>query len=232
MLLRIVHSDGSQAEVAFADELVRLGRDADCEVPFDQAAYPTVSGRHAQIARTPAGLELVHLSRSNKTLLNGQPVAGRMPLAVGDAIRLGYAGPVVIVVATSPPSGDGGDPVAGALEGTLAALPQHLALLRGTATAANRFEIGTGGAIGRERGKVRFLLDHPHVSRFHASLSVQTGRVVLADNRSANGTFVNGCRIAVPDELAPRDRIDIGPFSLVFDGAALIGRSRANHIEL
>lgn len=233
MRLRIVHSDGKQAEIALAGNIVRLGRDAACEVAFDPAVYPTVSSQHAQIERSPKGLELAHLSQRNKTLVNGQPVEGRAPLAVGDSIRLGYTGPIVIILATSssPPSEERSDAAVDA-EGTLAFGPQHMALLRGTAVAAERLEIGSGGAIGRERGKVRILLDHPHVSRFHASLAVQSGTVVIADNHSANGTYVNGSRIAYPVELVPGDRIDIGPFSLEFDGVALVSRSRANRIEL
>jgi len=231
--LKVLHSDGTQAEFALTAPVVRMGRDTDCEVPFDGAAYPGVSGRHAQIERSQGGLELAHLSQRNPTLLNGRAVEGRTLLAVGDAIRLGRTGPIVMVLATSPtaPLAANASP-AMRFDATVAAGSQHQALLRGTAVAAERMEIGTGGTIGRERGKVRILLDHPHVSRFHASLAVDGGRVTIADNHSANGTFVNGERIARAVELVPGDHIDIGPFSLEFDGAALLSRSRVNHIEL
>ncbi len=233
MRLRIVHSDGQQAEVTLKAKVVRLGRDAACEVPFDAAVYPSVSSQHAQIERTAGGLDLVHVSQRNKTLVNGQPIEGRTTLAVGDSIRLGYTGPIVVVLALSISPPQPQEKIAGAKsDATMAAGPQHLALLRGSAQAADRIQIGEGGAIGRERGKVRILLEHPHVSRFHASLAVAGKKVVLADTRSANGTYVNGSRIDYPVELVPGDRIDIGPFSLEFDGTALVSRSRANHIEL
>ncbi len=95
-----------------------------------------------------------------------------------------------------------------------------------------RFLIGKGGVIGRDRRAVQFHLDHPHVSRLHASLAADKGRVVLADLGSANGTFVNGRRLARPAELNQGDRIDIGPFSLRFDGDTLVSSSRSNNIEL
>ena len=79
---------------------------------------------------------------------------------------------------------------------------------------------------------VQYHLDHPHVSRLHASLAVDGGRVVLADLGSSNGTFVNGQRLTQPTALKPGDRIDIGPFSLRFDGLTLVSRSRSNNIEL
>src|SRR5262249_59102640 len=37
---------------------------------------------------------------------------------------------------------------------------------------------------------------------------------------------------ARPTLLKPDDRIDIGPFSLRFDGSGLVSRSRSNNIEL
>src|SRR5207248_2989047 len=79
---------------------------------------------------------------------------------------------------------------------------------------------------------VRYHLDHPHVSRLHASLAVDGERVVLADLGSSNGTYVNGQRLTRPTTLKAGDRIDIGPFSLRFDGSGLVSRSRSNNIEL
>ena len=55
---------------------------------------------------------------------------------------------------------------------------------------------------------------------------------MLADLGSSNGTFVNGQRLTRPTDLRPGDRIDIGPFSLQFDGTGLVSRSRSNNIEL
>ncbi len=108
---------------------------------------------------------------------------------------------------------------------------RHRALLRGS-ESSERFEIGQGGLIGRGAESVQFLLDHPHVSRRHASVTVEGRRVVIADLDSSNGTFVNGRQITKPTTLVPGDRIDIGPFSIQFDGAALVSRSRSNNIEL
>ena len=242
MRLRIISPDGETSEVAVASPEARLGRDPGCEVAFDPAAYPKVSGEHARIERTATGLVLTHLSRSNKTLLNGAPVDGSTALKVGDKIRLGYSGPTVEVLGVEAPRGVAAPPgqavapsePAEPVEGygaTLQADAEHHVLLRGS-LAAQRFEIGRGGTIGREKNKVQFLLDHLHVSRQHARLNANGERVVLADLGSANGTHVNGQRITKPVVLSYGDRIDIGPFSLKFDGEALVSRSRSNNIEL
>ena len=55
---------------------------------------------------------------------------------------------------------------------------------------------------------------------------------MIADLGSSNGTYVNGMRLSRPTALNSGDRIDIGPFSLQFDGTGLRSRSRANNVEL
>ena len=224
---RLVGPLGATA-IDVSGDAIRVGRDPDGEVAIDPAAHPAVSGRHARVEPAAAGgFTLVPLSQSNKTLLNGAPVAGPTPVRAGDAVRLGYTGPTLEVLAleADPP------PPAGGFGETAQADAGHLAMLRGSARS-ERFEVGPGGVIGREAGKARYRLDHPHVSRLHASLGVTAGRVVLADLGSANGTFVNGRRVTRPVALAAGDRLDIGPFGLRFDGDALVGTSRANNVEL
>jgi ABC transport system ATP-binding/permease protein len=108
MRLRIIAPDGSVAEQVASAAVVRLGRDPACEVAFDAAVYPKVSGEHARIERTAAGLVLTPRSRSNKTLLNDQSVEGPAALKVGDRIRLGYSGPMIEVLGVEAPrSGSG-----------------------------------------------------------------------------------------------------------------------------
>jgi pSer/pThr/pTyr-binding forkhead associated (FHA) protein len=67
-------------------------------------------------------------------------------------------------------------------------------LIRGTGRT-ERFAPGSGGVIGRDAPVVEYHLNHPHVSRLHASLAVDGERVVLADLGNSNGTHVNGQRL-------------------------------------
>ena len=230
VLLRWDGPDGRATTMDAVGDAIRLGRDPGCEVAFDAVAYPKVSGLHARIEPAPVGFALVHLSRSNKTLLNDAPVEALAPLAAGDRVRLGFTGPTIAIleISADPPAAP---EVSGGFEATVPADPGHMAVLRGSARA-DRFEVGAGGVIGRDAGAARFHLDHPHVSRLHASLAIEGGRVVLTDLGSANGTFVNGRRLDRPTALDPGDRLDIGPFALRFDGLALVGRSRSNNVEL
>src|SRR5215831_389238 len=50
---------------------------------------------------------------------------------------------------------------------------------------------------------------YPMVSREHATLSIENGRVRLSDNQSTNGTFVNGTKISTA-MLTKLDRFRLG----------------------
>ena len=68
---------------------IELGRDASCQVRFDES-FSTVSRRHAAIAKEGNTYKLIHLSQSNPTLVNGQPIQGVYYLESGDEIQLSH----------------------------------------------------------------------------------------------------------------------------------------------
>ena len=67
--------------------------------------------------------------------------------------------------------------------------------------------------IGRMREN-DLPLDDLAVSRFHARLHLDAGRVFLEDGGSENGSWINGRRVRGRVELAPGDRIAIGKHEL------------------
>jgi pSer/pThr/pTyr-binding forkhead associated (FHA) protein len=67
--------------------------------------------------------------------------------------------------------------------------------------------------FGRHRS-CDHVLSHPTVSRQHFFLELAGGKLLIVDNSSGNGTFVNSDRISWA-ELKPGDRIQAGPFVLV-----------------
>jgi ABC-type multidrug transport system ATPase subunit len=71
--------------------------------------------------------------------------------------------------------------------------------------------------IGRDR-KSNVFLDSPMVSRQHAAVDWDGSKCTLTDLQSFNGTFLEGERLGKPTALCTGDRIEIGPFRLVFGG--------------
>jgi predicted component of type VI protein secretion system len=59
-------------------------------------------------------------------------------------------------------------------------------------------------------------IDNLGLSRYHASIEHLDGLFLLKDFGSANGTFVNGERVAGRRGLNDGDRIGVGKFTLVF----------------
>jgi pilus assembly protein CpaF len=70
--------------------------------------------------------------------------------------------------------------------------------------------------IGRtDRNHV--VLPNNRVSSVHARVIENDEGIVLVDNNSTNGTFVNGELVRGPVVLAPHDAVDVGVFTLYFE---------------
>lgn len=85
------HAGESQKVIV---DQVELGRDAACQVRFDEACE-TVSRRHAAIVREGENWKIIPLSTTNVTMVNGAPINGETILNNGDEIRLSSRGPVM-----------------------------------------------------------------------------------------------------------------------------------------
>lgn len=59
-------------------------------------------------------------------------------------------------------------------------------------------------------------LESFYASRRHARIELSAGKHVVVDEKSRNGVFVNGRRIAKPQALEPGDEIRIGDVSIVY----------------
>jgi len=66
--------------------------------------------------------------------------------------------------------------------------------------------------IGRS-SDCKLSIAHPSVSRMHCVITVLDGALVVHDNRSANGTFINGERIQEKAVLKMGDTLTVGPLT-------------------
>jgi FOG: FHA domain len=88
----LYHKTGDSDKVII-DE-IELGRDAKCYVRFDESCE-TVSRHHAAIVKDGEGWKIINLSKTNSTLVNGQPINGEWHLSSGDEIQLSSRGPII-----------------------------------------------------------------------------------------------------------------------------------------
>ena len=69
--------------------------------------------------------------------------------------------------------------------------------------------------VGRDPDSTVWL-DSPRVSRRHARIVVNGGLATLEDLGSRNGTWLGEAQLSEPSRLNSGDRIQIGPFALVY----------------
>src|SRR4051812_36800685 len=79
---------------------------------------------------------------------------------------------------------------------------------RGTSYAVQEGQV----TIGRQVGNV-IVLESAKVSKHHCKLEIVGSEVVMRDEGSANGTFVNGV-LTRERRINPGDRISVGEFIL------------------
>jgi pSer/pThr/pTyr-binding forkhead associated (FHA) protein len=78
-----------------------------------------------------------------------------------------------------------------------------------------RWTLGTCSRIGRDRDN-EISLAHDDVSRLHAVVEKLEGEYWIQDNRSLNGTLVNGLPISQSVRLCAGDRIQVAATEFVF----------------
>ena len=79
-----------------------------------------------------------------------------------------------------------------------------------------RARIRSNCSIGRTQAS-DICLPNPRVSRRHAMIQKESNQELwLIDSDSRNGTLINGSRVTKPMLLRHQDRIQIGPFTLIY----------------
>lgn len=98
------------------------------------------------------------------------------------------------------------------ITGAIAGLRNHALLLVLSGPALGQtYTIGPHSAVfGRGEGNEVAIPDSG-ISRHHARFALTENGFTISDLGSANGTFVNGARIAAPTLLREADRIQLGP---------------------
>ncbi len=153
--------------------------------------HPSISGVHAELR--PKDRKVVLTDRSaNGTFVNGRRVSPTADLRDGDYITFGrYSGKSLIF---------------------RTGLEPELKIEKVDLTK-DRITIGRDAAND-------VVIRHPVVSKQHAEIVKQNGKVFVIDLGSTNGTFVNGIKVK-RHQLQELDRIVIGSSELRFTGASL-----------
>ncbi|MEA3186189.1 MAG: transport system ATP-binding/permease protein, partial [Chthoniobacter sp.] len=186
-----------------------LGRAPDADFRLD---HLEVSRRHCRLTWDGSECHVEDLGSQWGTRVDGKPVAGRVLLKAGDVLSLGGIG--LLFERGQPPPDQELERLGSGWSGATAPVP---VVLRGE--KAERIELGEHLTIGRDAHS-DVVLNAPAVSRQHALIRRTPEGFRVLDLQSTAGSLVNGHRFDEHD-LTIGDRLQIGPFSFYFDGAAL-----------
>lgn len=218
--------EGQSRGYKFRAPSVLIGRHPSNDVTFDAMKDSVVSASHAKLALLGGVWTLLDLDSTNGVWLReadgGARRVARVQLSGGEEFELSRGGPVVKFEQMSP-----GRPAAASSEpATVEFREESMSAIAGRPQVrAGTITLGGVTSIGRHPSCEIPLAD-PQVSLHHAVIRQAAGGHVIEDQKSRNGTFVNGKRVQRA-QLARGDAIVVGgrrleyapPFLMLYDFA-------------
>ncbi len=189
-MLKIRFKDNKYNAVWLVEPKITIGRSATNALVIDD---PLASDIHLEVLVDNEHLTLRNLIPTQPVLVNGQPVNGACELKPDDQITLGTVELVVI-----DPKKEARAVAEEASNVTQLRAPKATgwSLKANHSALANRvFPLKEINVIGRA-SECDISLAAAHLSRRHAQLQVIDGMLFVKDLDSANGTYLNGKRVA------------------------------------
>src|SRR5690606_31995692 len=215
-MLKLQFKDQRKAAIWLVDPRYAIGRDKSSDIVIDEEG---VSGFHAELrVEDDDRVFLTDAGSINGTYVNGKQIKARTQLRANDVIRIHRVELLLIdpKEQLKAPAEDAATSLTPALQGLnvassgggLGGVPTGWVLRAKTGSLAGQaFAIPASGRaiLGRSQN-CDIIIPGTHVSRQHAELYFQSGKLHVKDLGSSNGTFVN--RKKVDDSVVnPGDEV-------------------------
>lgn len=228
IILAQPNSSDGRAEREFKKPVVTIGREAgECDIVFEKAQFPMVSRKHAELRLYNGQWVVADLGSTYGTYINGNKVAQPQPVSAGSTLQFGSEGPKLIVVWFEAGEAAQQTPQVPVQQQQPVPAPQAPAPARPATppTGLPHAQLDITGPpakpslkiakpsiwLGREAEcDIVFDATSGTVSRRHAEIEFDGTDFVLKDNKSFNGTLLNGQRISTTLPLYHNDRIQLG----------------------
>jgi len=236
--LIIEDDEGKTTVVPLSRDAVTIGRKEGNTIRLTER---NVSRRHARILRQDGMVYVEDLGSYNGVRVNGNRIAGRVPVHEGDRIQIGdYLLGIKVdksqeakdpfedqktVPMPLPPSMEGEVPGQADLADTVQMGPVASQEAKPSKPArlvvvsqnffGKTFPLDKAALVIGRTEENDIVLDHRSVSRHHAKIVREKGRYTIVDLQSANGVRVNGEEYGKV-ELRRGDIIDLGHVRLRF----------------
>lgn len=189
----------SETPIPLNRRVLTVGRSPDNHIVLP---LKYVSNYHGRLNYTHGQWRYLDLNSTNGTFVNGRRVTS-VQLREGDILRIG-------------------DVQGNSLSLTLKGLVQQDQSLSPGTIHLGQMQLGSRPSllIGRDP-QAHIRLSAPVVSWHHARIKQIKSNAFIEDLNSTNGTFVNGRRVNRSRPLQQGDRIQIGPFKLLYERASI-----------
>lgn len=237
-MLKLQFKDHRKAAIWLVDPRYAIGRDKSSDIVIDEEG---VSGFHAELrVEDDDRVFLTDAGSINGTYVNGKQIRARTQLRANDVIRIHRVELLLVdpKEQLKAPAEDAATSLTPALQGLNVAssgagagvggVPTGWVLRAKTGSLAGQaFAIPASGRaiLGRSQN-CDIIIPGTHVSRQHAELYFQSGKLHVKDLGSSNGTFVN--RKKIDDSVVnPGDevRFDTLVFQVEAPGAPALAAS-------
>ena len=213
-MLKLKFKDQRQSPIWVMEKNFSIGREDGCNLTIND---PSVSNLHAKVIYKGSKYYLKDLGSEFGTSVNGQRITQKQ-IACGDILKFGS---IEMEIA---------DPLF-ELTGQKKAYWSLIADSSWLSGQEFPLNITSGGriTIGRDNNS-DLVFPGTHLSRTHAEIVIQKGKLILRDLGSSNGTYVNDRRIK-EREIHPGDRIRLDVYSFkVFGPGIELPRSATSMI--
>ncbi len=183
-----------QREMNLSQAEYIIGRDDACDITLKGSK---VSRRHGRIYRSADSFLVEDLGSANGILVNKTKLSSPTKLNKGDIV---FVGEYKITV----------------LNDSTIEQAKYILVGRSAPCANQTFPLPQGIIDLGRVGSNALAIDHASISRHHARISCNNQVVVLEDNGSSNGTWVNEKRLSAPQELRHGDIIRLGKVQFLF----------------
>jgi len=209
-MLKIQFKDRRKPAMWLVDSSINLGSGNQCDIVIDD---DQVDGIHASLLIEHDDITLTNLSQNKSIFVNDIPVVQQKKLVAWDVIRIASTELEII-----DPLKEADRPAAIPASKTVIrpAISQWILKANSAPLVGQFFQVSHGFTIGRDES-ADIVIPLSLISRFHARLSINKGKLVIEDTNSSNGTYVNDERIT-SCELRNNDEIRFDEFSFVVVG--------------
>lgn len=207
--MKLEFRNNAHATVEIDQARTTIGRDAGNAIVLDA---PGVSGFHAELHNENGRLFVVDLGSANGTLVNGRRISGREEIKAWDVLKIDTIECEIVDPSGRRPTqarpaitdamlGGSGD-----ADNATRVRPALSAWSLVSEPEDKPIALGTKTTFGRD-ASCDVVLHSNEISRRHAEIVAEGGRLSVRDLGSANGTFVNGKRVSTETALKAGDEV-------------------------